>query len=158
MSGDPLFNVVLVEPEIPQNTGNIGRTCVALNAHLHLVGPLGFTITDRQLKRAGLDYWPHLQWTMHQNWAAWHSQVADPSRIFCLTTKGQKSHFEIDFKKGDWLVFGKETKGLSDDILQQFPTQKFKIPQVGPVRSLNVATAVAIVLYEGFRQTASNPS
>lgn len=151
-----MFHVVLIEPEIAANTGNIGRTCVGLQAKLHLVGKLGFHITDRNLKRAGLDYWPNLDFVHHPTWEDWWEKVEDPSRVFFLSTKGQKTHFEAKFKKGDWLVFGKETRGLDEWILQKFSSQLIKIPMTGPIRSLNVATAVAIVLFEGYRQ-ASGP-
>lgn len=149
---NPLFRIVLIEPEIPNNTGNIGRTCVGLQSELHLVGKLGFEISDKQLKRAGLDYWPHLKWTHHKNFDDWWSHVENPNRVFFFTTKSHKSHFDIEFQEGDWLVFGKETKGLSPEILEQYPLQTAKIPQIGPIRSLNLATAVAIVAYEGYRQ------
>lgn len=146
------FHVVLIEPEIGANTGNIGRTCVGLGAKLHLVGKLGFDITDRRLKRAGLDYWPYLEFVHHPDWQAWWQQVSDPSRVFFFSTKASKSLFETQFQDGDWLVFGKETKGLDPSVLEQFPTQIRKIPMTGPIRSLNIATAVAVVLFEGFRQ------
>jgi tRNA (cytidine/uridine-2'-O-)-methyltransferase len=146
------FNVVLVEPEIPQNTGNVGRTCVALNTKLHLVAPLGFKITDRNLKRAGLDYWQHLWWTQHTNFESWENQVPDPSRVFYFSTKAKKSLYDAQFKIGDWLVFGRETKGLPPELLRRNEGQTLQIPQLGPVRSLNMATAVAIALYEAFRQ------
>lgn len=151
------FNVVLIEPEIGANTGNIGRTCVGLEAKLHLVGKLGFDITDRRLKRAGLDYWPHLDFVHHQTWDDWWKQVPDPSRVFFFTTKAGHTLYETQFKKGDWLVFGKETKGLDPQILEKFPSQTRLIPMTGPIRSLNVATAVAIVLFEGFRQVECAP-
>lgn len=147
-----LFNVVLIEPEIGANTGNIGRTCVGLECKLHLVGQLGFSITDKQLRRAGLDYWPHLDFVHHATWADWWKEVGDPSRVFFFSTKAEKSLYEIEFQAGDWLVFGKETKGLDPQILAEFPSQLRKIPMTGPIRSLNIATAVAITLFEGFRQ------
>lgn len=147
------FNIVLVEPEIGANTGNIGRTCVGLNAKLHLVGKLGFDITDRRLKRAGLDYWPHLDFVHHASWENWWSTVSDPSRVFFFSTKARTSLYETQFQKGDWLVFGKETKGLDPEVLEKFPTQLRQIPMTGPVRSLNIATAVAIAVFEAFRQT-----
>lgn len=147
-----LFRIVLVEPEIPQNTGNIGRTCVGTNCELHLVKPMSFEITDTNLKRAGLDYWPHLTWKTHENYEAWWSQVEDPSRVFFFTTKVKQTYYDIKYQPGDWLVFGKETKGLSPEIIKQFPEQSVTIPQPGPVRSLNLATAVAIAIYEGYRQ------
>lgn len=146
------FRVVLVEPEIPQNTGNIGRTCVATHCELHLVGKMGFEISDAHLKRAGLDYWQYLTWKHHQNWEDWISQVEDPSRIFYFTTKTKKSYYDIKYQRGDWLVFGKETKGLDPDLIQKNFDRAVTIPQFGPVRSLNVATSVAIAIYEGVRQ------
>ncbi|MGE4130949.1 MAG: tRNA (cytidine(34)-2'-O)-methyltransferase [Bdellovibrionales bacterium] len=148
----PLFNVVLIEPEIGANTGNIGRTCVGLGAKLHLVGKLGFSISDKQLRRAGLDYWPHLDFVHHPDWATWWREVKSPDRVFFFSTKANASLFESTFQPGDWLVFGKETKGLDPSILSEFPSQIRRIPMTGPIRSLNVATAVAVVLFEGFRQ------
>lgn len=151
-----LFNVVLVEPEIPQNTGNVGRTCVGTRANLHLVGELGFRITDRNLKRAGLDYWQYLWWQHHANLPNLMATVPDPKRVFYFSTKATRSHFDVDFQLGDWLVFGKETKGLDADLLRRNEAQTVTIPQFGPVRSLNVATAVAIALYESVRQNRLN--
>lgn len=150
------FRIVLIEPEIPQNTGNIGRTCVATCSELHLVGELGFTIDDKQVKRAGLDYWPHLKLFRHASYADWFQQVEDPSRVFFFTTKTTQIYTDTQFRKGDWLVFGKETKGLAPEILQKFPKQNLTIPIIGPARSLNLATAVAIVAYEGIRQVHGN--
>lgn len=150
-----LFHVVLVEPEIAANTGNIGRTCVGLNAKLHLVGELGFSITDRRLKRAGLDYWPYLDFVHHARWDDWWGQIPDTSRVFFMSTKAKVPLFETQFRRGDWLVFGRETKGLSPEILQNFARQTRRIPMIGPIRSLNIATAVAIVLFEGYRQVDS---
>jgi len=149
---DTLFRVVLVEPEIPQNTGNIGRTCVGTNCELHLIQPMSFEINDTNLKRAGLDYWQHLTWKVHKSYQDWFSQVEDPSRVFYFTTKVPKTYYEIKFQKGDWLVFGKETKGLPPEIINAHPNQAVTIPQPGNVRSLNLATAVAISVYEGYRQ------
>lgn len=150
---DPFANIAMIEPEIPQNIGNIGRTCVGTHSNLHLVGKMGFEITDAKLKRAGLDYWPHLSWTQHATLQSWQEQIKDPKRVFYFSTKGKKSYFDQQFQKGDWLVFGKETKGLDPQILEENKDQVLTIPQFGPVRSLNVATAVAIVLYEVIRQT-----
>lgn len=154
---DCLFNIVLIEPEIPQNTGNIGRTCVATQCHLHLVGQMGFEITDTQVKRAGLDYWPYLTWKHHASFEEWMATVPDPSRVFYLSTKAKKKHYEVKFQKGDWLVFGKETKGLDPALVYQNIEQALTIPQLGPVRSLNLATSVAIVAYEGIRQLDVSP-
>jgi tRNA (cytidine/uridine-2'-O-)-methyltransferase len=148
----PNFKIVLVEPEIPQNTGNIGRTCVATNCELHLVGQLGFEITDAQLKRAGLDYWPHLKWFHHKTYQDWWSHVEDQQRVFFTSAFAKNNYTHVKYQKGDWLVFGKETKGLDPAILQAHPDQSLLIPLLGPARGLNLATAVAVVAYEGVRQ------
>ncbi len=149
---DLLFRVVLVEPEIPNNTGNIGRTCIGAASELHLVGQLGFEITDKRLKRAGLDYWQHLKWCQHKSVDSWLETVEDKSRIHLFTTKTKNTIYNKEFRKGDWLVFGKETKGLSADILSMFPDQHVTLPMYGPIRSLNLANAVSIGLYEAIRQ------
>ncbi|HPI39294.1 MAG TPA: tRNA (cytidine(34)-2'-O)-methyltransferase [Pseudobdellovibrionaceae bacterium] len=146
------FRVVLIEPEIPQNTGNIGRTCVATNSELHLVGPLGFEIDHKQLKRAGLDYWPHLKWFQYPNVESWLAKVDNPDRVFYFTTKSKLNYFQFQYQPGDWFVFGKETKGLPPEMLRCNSNHSVTIPQLGPVRSLNLATSVAIALYEGVRQ------
>ena len=147
-----LFRIVLIEPEIPQNTGNIGRTCVATNCELHLVGKKGFEINDKNLKRAGLDYWPHLTWYEHETFADWWKLVEDPTRVWYFTTKTKRTYFEPSYQPGDWFVFGKETKGLDPDLLLKNPAQTVTIPLLGPARSLNLATSVAIAAYEGVRQ------
>jgi tRNA (cytidine/uridine-2'-O-)-methyltransferase len=147
------FRIVLVEPEIPQNTGNIGRTCVGTGAELHLIEPFGFEITDKNLKRAGLDYWQYLHWFKYPNFEAWKQTVPNMERVFFFSTKATKSYFDVKYEPGDYLVFGRETRGLSAEIIEAYPEQLVKIPQYGPVRSLNVATAAAIALYEGLRQT-----
>ena len=151
-AGDFLFNVVLVEPEIPQNTGNIGRTCVGTHSHLHLVGKLGFDLSDRQVKRAGLDYWQHLKWLRHDNWETWWEQVSDPTRVYFFSTKGEKNLYDITLRQGDWLVFGSETKGLRPEVIQCHRKQLVKIPFPGPIRSFNLANAVSMALGEGLRQ------
>ena len=151
---DHSFHIVLIEPEIGANTGNIGRTCVGLKAKLHLVGKLGFDITDRRLKRAGLDYWHHLDFVHHANWEDWWSTVPDPSRVFFFSTKARKSLYESGFQSGDWLVFGRETKGLDPEVLERFPEQLAQIPMTGPIRSLNLATSVAVALFEAHRQVS----
>lgn len=156
MSQSPLFHVVLIEPEIGANTGNIGRTCVGLGAKLHLVGKLGFSITDKQLRRAGLDYWQYLDFVHHPTWDDWWSEVKDPRRVFFFSTKAKASLYETRFERGDWLIFGKETKGLDPWILEEYAEQSRRIPMIGPIRSLNVATGVAVVLFEGFRQISSS--
>lgn len=149
---EPYFKVVLVEPEIPQNTGNIGRTCVGTSSELHLIEPFGFEITDKNLKRAGLDYWQYLKWYKYPSFDDWKKTVKDMQRVFFFSTKASKSYYEVEYHQGDYLVFGRETRGLPPEIIEEFPDQLVKIPQFGPVRSLNVATAAAIALYEGIRQ------
>lgn len=151
----PHFRIVLIEPEIPQNTGNIGRTCVGTQSELHLIEPFGFEISDKNLKRAGLDYWQYLKWYTYPDIEKWKSTVEDWDRVFFFSTKASKSYFEIDYKPGDYLVFGRETKGLPQELHDKYPEKFVQIPQYGPVRSLNVATAAAIALYEGLRQIKS---
>jgi tRNA (cytidine/uridine-2'-O-)-methyltransferase len=145
-----MFNVVLVEPEIPPNTGNVGRLCLATNSTLHLVGPLGFSIDDRQLQRAGLDYWHEVK---VKHWTSLPElRMANPTAaFFFLTTKATKPYYEVEFERGDFLVFGRETKGLPKDVLAQNSSRCLTIPMRG-TRSLNLATAVAIVLFEAVRQ------
>jgi len=146
-----MFNVVLVEPEIPPNTGNVGRLCLATHSTLHLVRPLGFSTDDRSLKRAGLDYWSEVDLRY------WNSlgelQAAQPSnaRFFYLTTKSDRPYYSIRFQAGDFMVFGRETKGLPEALLRAHPESALTIPMAG-TRSLNLATAVAIVLFEAVRQ------
>jgi tRNA (cytidine/uridine-2'-O-)-methyltransferase len=145
-----MFNVVLVEPEIPPNTGNVGRLCLATGATLHLVKPLGFSLDDRQLKRAGLDYWDELK---VQEWPSFAElqRTNASARFFYLTTKANRPYFEINFKQGDFLVFGRETKGLPEALLARNAERCLTIPMQG-TRSLNLATAVAIILFEAMRQ------
>lgn len=149
---NPLFHVVLKEPEIPNNTGNIGRVCVGCRSRLHLVEPLGFEISDRQLKRAGLDYWPHLDWRKHAGWNEFLSSSDRPTRLIYFSTKAEIDYFDFAFRPGDGLVFGRETKGLDPETLAQPEAIKLKIPMLGPIRSHNLANSVSIVLYEGLRQ------
>lgn len=152
MSTRDAINVVLIEPEIPSNTGNIGRSCVGFKANLHVVGKLGFDLSDKRLKRAGLDYWPHLTFRHHLDFKSWWREVADPSRVFFFTTKSSADFSKVSLRSGDWLVFGKETKGLDEGLLTEFKNQCVTIPMSGPIRSLNLATSVAIVLFEAHRQ------
>lgn len=147
----PLFHVVLVEPEIPHNTGNIGRTCVAMNSHLHLVRPLSFSLDEKEVRRAGLDYWQHLQWSEYENFADWESQTLQ-ERCFFFTTKTEHSFYETEFLPGDRFVFGSETRGLSREILDKNQQRLVTIPMPGAVRSLNLSNAVAIAVYEAYRQ------
>jgi len=151
------INVVLIEPEIPNNTGNIGRTCVALEASLHLVGPMGFTLEEKKLRRAGLDYWPHLDLHLYESQEEFFSGLKPTDQLAFLTTKVDKLYYDCDFSSEDhsdiWLIFGKETKGLSPQVLEEFKDHLYTIPMIGKTRSLNLANSVAIVLYEAHRQT-----
>jgi tRNA (cytidine/uridine-2'-O-)-methyltransferase len=150
----PMFNVVLVEPEIPPNTGNIGRLCLATGSTLQLVKPLGFSLDDRELKRAGLDYWPEVTvqlWDSLAELQAAHSEA----RFFFLTTKSQRPYFDVRFRPGDFLVFGRETKGLPESLLAAHRDDLLTIPMRG-TRSLNLATAVGIVLFEAVRQQSQS--
>ena len=148
-----MFNVVLVEPEIPPNTGNVGRLCLATQATLHLVGPLGFAIDDRQLQRAGLDYWKEVDIRFWNSFAELRAAQVS-ARYFFLTTKTSRPYYDVTFRPGDFLVFGRETKGLAESLLAANTEQLLTIPMHG-TRSLNLATAVAIVLFEAVRQNAS---
>ena len=149
-----MFNVVLVEPEIPPNTGNVGRLCLATGADLHLVKPLGFSIDDRALKRAGLDYWQDVRVTVWESFAELKAAQEVGARFYFLTTKAQQAYWDARFERGDFLVFGRETKGLPEALLAANPEWCLTIPMPGSTRSLNLATAVGIVLYEGVRQVA----
>lgn len=146
-----MLNIVLVEPEIPNNTGNIGRLCVGTESRLHLIHPLGFLIDDKNLKRSGLDYWMHLDVTEYQNIEEWMAVIQDRSRVFLMSSHAEKSYLEIDFQDGDWLVFGKESVGLGKDVLQLFD-HHLKIPMSNLIRSFNIANSVAFVVGEAKRQ------
>ena len=148
-----MFNVVLIEPEIPPNTGNVGRLCLATRSTLHLVKPLGFSLEDRQLKRAGLDYWEEVNVRVWDSLAALQKEQPADARYFFLTTKARKPYHEVQFRPRDFLVFGRETKGLPEKMLAANIDSCLTIPMHG-TRSLNLATAVAIVLFEAVRQTA----
>jgi tRNA (cytidine/uridine-2'-O-)-methyltransferase len=146
-----VFNVVLVEPEIPPNTGNVGRLCLATQSTLHLVKPLGFSLEHRQLKRAGLDYWNEVDLRTWESFAELQAAQSRGARYFFLTTKTRRAYWDIKFRHGDFLVFGRETKGLPESLLTANIDDCITIP-VRATRSLNLATAVAIVLFEGVRQ------
>lgn len=145
------INIVLIEPEIPQNTGNIARTCAVTGAHLHLVGPLGFVIDDAKLKRAGLDYWHQLH-IHHYDSVEEFFQKNKEGRFFCATTKATSFYDAFDYQEGDYFLFGKETKGLSVEILSANRDTLIRIPMGSDVRSLNLSNSVAIVAYEALRQ------
>jgi tRNA (cytidine/uridine-2'-O-)-methyltransferase len=146
-----MFNVVLVEPEIPPNTGNIGRLCLATGSTLHLIKPLGFSIDDRELKRAGLDYWKEVEVRMWDSLDALRQTLESNSRFFFFTTKSDRAYWDVAFEPGDFLVFGRETKGLPESLLAAQADRLLTIPMRG-TRSLNLATAVGIVLFEAMRQ------
>ncbi len=146
------FNIVLVEPEIPQNTGNISRTCAATGSSLYLVRPLGFEITDKHLKRAGLDYWQYLDLHYCDSLQELMDKYYDGSNFYFMSTKGKKIHSQAKFKDGDFLVFGKETKGLPEPLLEKYYDKTLRIPMWGDLRSLNLSNSVAITLYEALRQ------
>ena len=149
------LNIVLVEPEIPQNTGNIARTCAALGAKLHLVYPLGFSISEKQVKRAGLDYWDKLDIEEHNTFKDFLEKYnPEKNNMFFVTTKGQKVYSEINYSNFDevFLLFGKETKGLPEDILKKYIEKTIRIPMRETLRSLNLSNSVAIVAYDVFRQ------
>ena len=146
-----MLNIVLVEPEIPNNTGNIGRLCVGTESRLHLIKPYGFEITDKNLKRSGLDYWVHLDWNEYNNVEEWMAQIPDKSRVFLMSSHASKSIYDIEYQDGDWLVFGKESVGLSQEVLDQFENH-LKIPMSNLIRSYNIANSVAFVIGEAKRQ------
>ncbi len=149
------MNVVLVEPEIPQNTGNIARTCAAIGAKLHLVYPLGFSISEREVKRAGLDYWDKLEIEEHVSFSNFLEKYKpEDNNMFFVTTKGKHVYSEIDYSKMDeiFILFGKETKGLPEDVLKKYLDKTIRIPMRNIIRSLNLSNSVAIVAYDIFRQ------
>jgi len=145
------MNIVLVEPEIPQNTGNIVRTCAATGARLHIVKPMGFEIDDKKLKRAGLDYWHFLNIQYYENLDDFFDKNKD-GRFFYLSSKGTASYTDVKFSDGDFLLFGKETKGLPEKLLIDHPERAIRIPMISDARCLNLSNSVAIVVYEALRQ------
>ncbi len=165
-----MFHIVLLEPEIPANTGNIGRTCLCTNSHLHLIEPMGFILNDKNLKRAGMDYWKDVQVTVYDCWEDFVEKNKDkvqiPSvqedmlaaqnegkaRLWMATTKGQKTHDQADFHDGDYIMFGKESAGIPEEILMQNKDACIRIPMASEQRSLNLSNSVAVVLYEALRQ------
>lgn len=153
----PLCRVVLVEPLIPENTGNISRTCVGTGSELHLINPLGFEITESRVKRAGLDYWPHLALDIHESFDAWAEKLDDQTRdrVFFIETTGTTSFFDVEFRRGDVLVFGKETTGLQPEQIRRItsrPDRVLNLPMPGEIRSLNLSNAVAVCVFEVLRQ------
>ncbi len=146
-----MFNIVLVEPEIPQNAGNIARTCAATGTRLHMIRPLGFEITDKYLKRAGLDYWYLVDVFYYDSFEELQAQNPN-ARFFYFTTKARNRHSDVQFNDGDFLVFGKETKGLPEELLMKNEEYCLRIPMFEKARSLNLSNSAAIALYEALRQ------
>jgi tRNA (cytidine/uridine-2'-O-)-methyltransferase len=156
----PLLHVVLYQPEIPPNTGNIGRSCVAVGAKLWLIKPLGFQINEKQLRRAGLDYWPHLSWEAVENWQELTARLATPvsaRRLWLFTKTADRLYTAAAFQKGDVLVFGSESAGLPADVLGQYPDRTVRLPMRKEVRSLNLSATAAAAMYEAVRQIGVVP-
>ena len=148
-----MFNIVLVEPEIPQNTGNIARTCAATGSRLHLVGPLGFSLEDRYLKRAGLDYWPYVEVSVYESLAEFMEKHGE-EKLYLATTKGGQYYTDVEYEDGSYILFGKETAGLPKDFIAAHSETAVRIPmgQEVNLRSLNLSNSAAIILYEALRQ------
>ena len=146
-----MFNIVLVEPEIPQNTGNIVRTCAATGCRLHLVRPLGFEVSDKYLKRAGLDYWHFVDITYYDSIDELFEKNAN-GKFYFFSTKAAKTHSDVQYREGDFLVFGKETKGLPEPLRAAHYNDAVRIPMIGEIRALNLSNSVAIAVYEAWRQ------
>jgi len=155
MKYEPLLHVVLYQPEIPPNTGNIGRSCVAIGAKLWLIKPLGFQIDEKQLRRAGLDYWPHLEWEAVENWDELAIKLSEPlsrRRVWLFTKTASRLYTTAAFEKGDMLVFGSESAGLPAELLTQYADQAVRLPMRKEVRSLNLSAAACAAMYEAVRQ------
>ncbi len=147
------MNIVLVEPEIPPNTGNIARLCAATLTKLHLIEPFGFKLGDRELKRAGMDYWRQVEWRRWRNWALFQASLASEARLWFIESGGPRHYAEVAYRPDDYLVFGRETAGLPRVLLEQNRGQWLRIPMFNPrSRSLNLSNCVALVLYEALRQ------
>jgi len=151
INAHPDLHIVLFEPEIPANTGNIGRLCVGTTSTMHLIKPFRFLMDDKSLKRAGLDYWHKLKLIIHENWEDFLSNQAPPRFILC-TTKSTNNLYEYRFEPGDYLIFGPESRGLPAPLLESYPYNTISIPMHDDIRSINLSNAVAIVLYEAIRQ------
>jgi len=145
------FNIVLFEPEIPANTGNIGRTCVATGTRLHLIEPLGFRLNEKEIKRAGMDYWQDLDVTRYMNFEDFLEKNPG-AKIYMATTKGRHVYSHVAYEDGCYIMFGKESAGIPEEILLKHPDEAIRIPMMGETRSLNLSNSVAIVLYEALRQ------
>jgi tRNA (cytidine/uridine-2'-O-)-methyltransferase len=148
-----MLHIVLFNPEIPQNTGNIGRLCAVTECRLHLIHPLGFTITDKHLKRSGMDYWHSIDLHQHDDWAAFEGSPAAPKRLWLLTTHADHAYWDVSFSDGDGLVFGSEGQGAPDWLHEKLRGHRLTIPHMNTaLRSLNLSTSVGIVAYEAIRQ------
>ena len=162
-----MFNIVLLEPEIPANTGNIGRTCLVTGSRLHLIEPMGFILNDKNLKRAGMDYWKDLDVTVYDSWRDFveknreqvniltdseEKAIPEKKKLWMATTKGRKTHDQADFQDGDFIMFGKESAGIPEEILMDNKETCIRIPMAAEQRSLNLSNSVAVVLYEALRQ------
>ena len=145
------MNIVLHEPEIPANTGNIGRTCVATGTSLHLIKPLGFDISDKAVRRAGMDYWKELDLRVYENFEEF-VEKNPRARIYMATTKARKAYTEVEYKGNDFIIFGKESAGIPEEILVKYEETSVRIPMIGEIRSLNLSNSVSIILYEALRQ------
>ncbi len=146
-----MLNIVLLEPEIPANTGNIGRTCVAAGARLHLIEPMGFRISQKEVKRAGLDYWDKLDVTVYDSYSDFLEKNPG-AKIYFATTKAKHTYADVSFEEDAYIMFGKESAGIPEEILVEHPEECIRIPMFGEIRSLNLSNSVAIVLYEALRQ------
>lgn len=148
-----MINLVLVQPEIPPNTGNIIRLCANCGAHLHLVGPMGFALDHAKMRRAGLDYHEFAELTFHQTWAHFAGQLPSDARLFAITTRGQRSAFDVSYRDGDWLAFGSETRGMSAEAFGAIePSNWLRLPMRPGNRSMNLSNAAAVVAFEAWRQ------
>ena len=148
-----MMHLVLVEPEIPPNTGNVARLCAATGTTLHLIEPFGFKLDDKQLKRAGMDYWEHLRWQRWKNWSEFHVQLPATARLWFIESGGPRHYAEVSYQPEDYLVFGRETAGLPKQLLELHPDRWVRIPMFNAQsRSLNLSNCAALVLYEALRQ------
>ncbi|HEV2295901.1 MAG TPA: tRNA (cytidine(34)-2'-O)-methyltransferase [Tepidisphaeraceae bacterium] len=145
------LNLAVLQPQIAPNTGNIARLCVATGTALHLVRPMGFVLSDRELKRSAMDYWPRLRLVVHEDNAAFFAAVG-AARVWLFTSKGDRSLWQADFADGDWLIFGSETRGIDPEIIARYPDRALRIPQAQGERCLNLATAAGIGLFDALRQ------
>lgn len=145
------LNIVLYEPEIPANTGNIGRTCYATGTRLHLIEPLGFILNDKTLKRAGMDYWKNLDVIRYDDWNDFKEKNPD-AKIYYATTKGKHVHTDVNYEEDCYIMFGPESRGIPEEILVEHPDECVRIPMMGETRSLNLSNSVAVILYEALRQ------